>query len=158
VQSGEVQLYQMSVHILDKTSKVFQISDCFYKDMPVEHVEDRLTANGDFLLRNIRDTLHMVLSVFWGGKVGGGGTNALLHPSFRYCTLNHPAVGTWQYSVDGKAEFVTVSELVVNHYTNKVSLPNGIQLLRPIKTPNFKYAEGDVYIIKKIGQGAFGEV
>jgi len=132
--------------------------------MPVEHVEDRLTADGDFLLRNIRDTLHVVLSVFWDGKVWMRCERyAFLHCLFSFWIMHIEATGTWRwwrvmYSFDGKDEFVTVADLVAYHYANKVPLPKGIQLLRPIKTPNFKYTEEDINIIKKIGQGAFGEV
>uniref|UniRef100_A0A915JP21 SH2 domain-containing protein n=1 Tax=Romanomermis culicivorax TaxID=13658 RepID=A0A915JP21_ROMCU len=127
----------------------FKPSDCFYGDLRVEFVQDRLTKAGEFLLRYspLGDTFIVSLKT----------KNQMRHfPCIQQKQGDNP-----RFTFNTEYSSSSFDGLVQFHYINRIPLEKGnpeTLLLSPVLVPEYRFDENDIEIIRKVGAGAYGDV
>uniref|UniRef100_A0A1I7T8C5 Tyrosine-protein kinase n=1 Tax=Caenorhabditis tropicalis TaxID=1561998 RepID=A0A1I7T8C5_9PELO len=121
--------------------------DWFHGVLQRQDAEEILVKHGTFLLRasEVMGKMTMILSVRYDGK---------LH-NF---TVNSDA-STGLVWFEGHKE-KTVEQLVQWHVTNGIPVTknSGVKVMSPVAKPDWIINHEDVIFVKKLGEGAFGEV
>uniref|UniRef100_A0A915JUX9 SH2 domain-containing protein n=1 Tax=Romanomermis culicivorax TaxID=13658 RepID=A0A915JUX9_ROMCU len=122
-----------------KSSVGFKVDDYYHKELRRQFVEDRLRADGDFLIRDNADCTQMVVSVMSRGNLCH--FQALRRISNSGLTL---------FSF-GDREFDRFEKLVEYHYRNQVPMsdPNRTLLKNPIRAPKLLYHEDEIEVRSK---------
>ncbi|CAL2030406.1 unnamed protein product [Caenorhabditis brenneri] len=120
--------------------------DWFHGVLQRQDAEELLVKHGSFLLRasEVQGKMSMILSVRYDGK---------LH---NFAVNTDPAGTVW---FEGHKE-KTVEQLIQWHMTNGIPVTkvSGVKLKSPIGKPDWIIDHESVVFIKKLGEGAFGEV
>ncbi|CAI2309719.1 unnamed protein product [Caenorhabditis sp. 36 PRJEB53466] len=120
--------------------------------LPREDVQLMLTQNGDFVLRSSEtrsgDGRSYILSV----KLGASPDE---NSSIQHFVIKKDEK---KYMIYSSMQFGTIQELIDHYWKKKVTIGSGVLLSRPIMRQVWELDHEAVTVMKKLGEGAFGEV
>uniref|UniRef100_F1KYN3 Tyrosine-protein kinase n=1 Tax=Ascaris suum TaxID=6253 RepID=F1KYN3_ASCSU len=128
---------------------VIQEEDYYHGFMPREDANSLLALDGDFLLRTTEiacgDNRNLCLSLRWKGVT--------------HHVIVHKNNANLQYGLDPNLTFPTIADLI-DFYTKKFFAIGSMRILlkNPILTQMWELKHSQIRLLKKLGEGAFGEV
>ncbi|KHN84177.1 putative tyrosine-protein kinase kin-31 [Toxocara canis] len=128
---------------------IVQEEDYYHGFMPREDANSLLVLDGDFLLRTTEiacgDNRNLCLSLRWKGAP--------------HHVIVHKNKTTLQYGLDPNLTFPTIADMI-DFYTKKYFAIGSMRILlkNPILTQIWELKHSQVRLLKKLGEGAFGEV
>lgn len=121
--------------------------DCFFGVLQRQDAEELLTKQGAFLIRasEVSGKMTMILSVRHDGKL------------FNFAVNSDATGGNFWFETHKEK---SLEQLIQYHVTNGIPVTkvSGVKLRTPISKPDWIIDHENITFVKKLGEGAFGEV